>query len=328
LRAYLQREAHAFDVIEFDHEYLPFPRGDFDPAPLMVARSVLLVQHLQTIAIPRPNTLRSRLGRLRHGPRRAALQRLRIEQADRTIRSADVVNVSNDRDRAELVRRGVEPEKIVVLPFGMSARRREMFRRQCSDAPPAQPVVGFVGTFDYRKGALDLPSIVASVCTACPDARFRLLGTDGMIRGGPPVLRFFPRAVRHRIEVVPGFEPDALPRLLAAVSVGVFPSYLEGFGLGVLEMLAAAVPVIAYDAPGPPFMLPPQHLVGPGDVGALSARVLELLRDPARLASARLEARQLAQRFDWSAIARQTIDLYEIAISKRRRRQHPARAVR
>jgi glycosyltransferase involved in cell wall biosynthesis len=291
----------------------------------MVARSVLLVQHLASIHIPQPRSLRALAGRIVHGPRRAALVRLRIEQADRTIRSADLVNVSNDRDRAELVRRGVEAAKVIVLPFGLFAARREQFRRHCGSDAPAQPLVGFVGTFDPRKGALDFPAIVRRIIAGCPAARFRLLGTDGMLRGAAAVLRRFPRRVRHRIDVIPRFEPDDLPRLLAGVSAGVFPSYLEGFGLGVLELLAAAVPVIAYDAPGPPAMLPREHLVAPGDVRAMGDRVIELLNDGAKLAQARIEARQIAHRFDWSDIARRTLEIYQSALARRRREPQAVR---
>src|SRR5687767_825431 len=49
LRAYLRAHAPGYDVVDYDHEELPFPRADFDPRPLMVARSVLLVRHLRMI---------------------------------------------------------------------------------------------------------------------------------------------------------------------------------------------------------------------------------------------------------------------------------------
>src|SRR5262245_29460807 len=36
LRSYLRQRASAFDVIEYEHHALPFPRGDFPSAPLFV----------------------------------------------------------------------------------------------------------------------------------------------------------------------------------------------------------------------------------------------------------------------------------------------------
>jgi len=62
---------------------------------------------------------------------------------------------------------------------------------------------------------------------------------------------------------------------------------VEGFLFGVLEMLVAVVPVIAYDAPGPHVMLPPEYSVPVGVVGDLADRVCDLLTDPDRLRVAR-----------------------------------------
>ena len=78
-------------------------------------------------------------------------------------------------------------------------------------------------------------------------------------------MNYFPKKLRGYIEVIPQFHPDELPILLSSCSLGIFPSYLEGFAFGVLEMLAAALPVIAYDTPGAPMMVPEQYLV-PSDV--------------------------------------------------------------
>ena len=56
----------------------------------------------------------------------------------------------------------------------------------------------------------------------------------------------------------------------------MFPSRVESFGYGVLEMLAAAVPVVAYDAPGPHVLLPPEYRVQVGAVRELADRVVDL----------------------------------------------------
>src|SRR5439155_12459149 len=120
----------------------------------------------------------------------------------------------------------------------------------------------------------------------------------------------FPRKLRSRIDVLPRFDPDALPWLLSTGSVGIFPSYVEGFGLGILEMLAASIPVIAYNCPGPPVMLPTEYLVSPGDWPGMSAKVIDLLNDGERLAKARCWAKQRSQQFRWESIAHTTSELY------------------
>jgi glycosyltransferase involved in cell wall biosynthesis len=229
-----------------------------------------------------------------------------------------LINVSNDDDKAALVRRGYAAEKIIVLPFGLSGRRRTACDQHCDVLVPsnASQRVAFVGTFDYRKGARDFPILADAICAS--GGELRLLGTAGLFQTEAAVLRFFPRRLRTKVHVVPRFDPDELPKLLADCAVGVFPSYYEGFGFGVLEMLAAAIPVIAYDAPGPPMMLPPEWLVPRGHVRAMSAKAIELMRDRERLARDRVRARSLSSPFDWLEIARRTADAYESAISRRR----------
>ena len=46
-------------------------------------------------------------------------------------------------------------------------------------------------------------------------------------------------------------------------SAGAFPSHCEGFPFGVLEMLAAGLPVVAYRAPGAPMMIGGQERAKP-----------------------------------------------------------------
>jgi glycosyltransferase involved in cell wall biosynthesis len=309
LRQHLIAHAAEYDVIDYDHQYLPFPRAEFPARPLFVARSVLLMHHLRNVRYPEPRSLKARLGKLLKGRARQQEREQMVRRAEITTSEADLINVSNDRDRVELVRCGIPDAKIVVFPFGLSRARRALFEGLSSE-PPERPAVAFVGTFDYRKGACEFPQIVRSVSAAVPDVRFHLLGTAGMFQTREEVLAHFPAALHARLDVQPRFAPEELPALLSRCSVGLFPSHLEGFGFGVLEMLAASLPVVAYDCPGPTMMLPPEYLTPRGDAQAMSAKLVALLTDPIRLRKARVWARQQSQPFTWQRIACDTSDAY------------------
>jgi glycosyltransferase involved in cell wall biosynthesis len=312
LRERLIATAGEYDVVDYDHEDLPFNRRDFSPTTLMVARSVLLVHHLQEIRIPLPPlSLRTLVGKFTKGSRRAALQRWRIQSATTTVQQADLVNVSNTNDVKALTRMGISADKIIMLPFGLSQARQRAFD-QITASQTAPPRIAFVGTFDYRKGARDFPGLVSAILDAVPEAKFRLLGTAGLFATREQVLRHFPSQLQDKLEIVPKFAADELPQRLSDCAVGVFPSYLEGFPIGVLEMLAAGLPVIAYRAPGPPEMLPPKWLVQPGDTSSMARCVVELLRDPALLQRAQTEARERSRRFSWENVARETIRQYSL----------------
>jgi glycosyltransferase involved in cell wall biosynthesis len=309
LRQYLREHAAEYDVIDYDQSYLPYSRSEFYPRTLFVARAALLVHHLEKINIPQPKTWKSKIRGLIKG-KRDGIDKQKIAQlAHKTVTESDLVNVANYDDKDELVRCGIPAEKIIVIPYGISRSRRPLFDAISSEVP-GEPKVVFVGTFDYRKGASDFPGIVENICDRIPNVTFRLLGTAGLFQTKEKVLSFFPNELKERIEVIPRFNAQELPELLNSCSVGIFPSYLESFGFGVLEMLAASIPVIAYNAPGPPMMLPSEYLVAPGDTESMSAKVIELLKDKSKLAQARVWAKERSQKFCWQEIAQHTTQVY------------------
>jgi glycosyltransferase involved in cell wall biosynthesis len=315
LATFVEKHARQFDVVDYDHVCLPFARTRFPARTLLVARSVILAYHFDKIRIRSFGTLRHRVGAVVKAPQRIMDRRRQIERALRTCKEADLLNVSNDHDRTELLARAFATEKIVVIPFGMTEALLDRFARS-SDAAPLHPRIAFVGTFDERKGGPDLPHIVRHIVKTMPECKFRLLGTRRPTEG--QVLSYFPSSLRKNIEVINSFEPESLPGLLHDCSLGIFPSHVEGFGFGVLEMLASSLPVIAYDAPGPPMMLPPDYLVPRGATTDLATTVLALLRDPDRLLRARTWARTRARDFTWTTAAEATIAAYSQHAAKLR----------
>jgi glycosyltransferase involved in cell wall biosynthesis len=315
LRNYLHEYSSEYDVIDYEHYCLPYSRNEFSNSTLFVARSVLLMHHCETFPVPIQNNLRGKIGNLIKGSSRNAEVRNLVTNATLTIQEADLVNVSNNDDKVELVKRGIPMEKICVIPYGLSRSRNILFDN-VSSLSPVEPTVAFIGTFDPRKGSNDFPEIVESIVKAIPNVKFRLMG--GRYKTEKEVLGHFDRGLRNKIEVISNFNPEELPRLLADCSVGIFPSYLEGFGFGVLEMLAASIPVIAYDSPGPPMMLPPQYLVPKGDIKSMSGKVINLLHNRKKLDNARIWAKQQSKQFNWQTIAKITRETYLNFLTQKR----------
>ena len=317
LHTYLQAHAGDYDVVDFDYKRLDLQRRLLPAGTLFAARCQLLIHHRLRIRIPPMPTVPARLRALVLAPRDRRRLHARVRRATATLQAADLVIVLNDRDKEELGRHGLAVSKIQVVPNGITEERHRALAAVPVD-PPEGAVVASIGMFGPRKGAADFPDLVRRVVAAVPEARFRLLGTRGRYQTAAAVLGCFPRALRSRVEVIPSFAPEALPGLLAPCAVGVFPSYLESFGLGVLEMLAAAMPVVAYDAPGPPAMLPPEYLAVPGDTAAMSRKVVRLLQDRETLADARRWARARAQAFRWRQSAQTLAEAYETMLARKR----------
>jgi len=309
LREYLRRHAAAFDVVEYEHHQLPFPRADFPPHVLFVARSVLLTHCQATHVPPLVPTLRGRLVGLARSRSVAAMLRRVLENANLTMAAADLVNVCND-DELAVVRAAGHTKKALLLPFGLTASRRAELGAAASE-PAETPIIAFIGTFDPRKGMAEFADIVKTVLAARPDARFKLIGTGGLVPDREGVLRFFPRALRPRVEVIPAFEPSEVGALLRGSWLGIFPSHCEGFPFGLLELLAAGLPVLAYRAPGAPMLLPDELLVERGAGVELGRRVTALLADRPHLSELRAWATRRATEFPWRDVALATAKAYK-----------------
>jgi glycosyltransferase involved in cell wall biosynthesis len=252
--------------------------------------------------------------RLLRGGRKNVWNATFRDLAEKTLRQADLINVSNRRD-AELLRDlGYPDRKIIVQPYAISAESTAAFQAIDLEAR-RNPSVVFLGSFDPRKGGPDLPVIFAKIVAKIPSVTFHLLGTGGMFQSAGQVLSVFPRRLRPRLRVVPRFTSSQLPALLGSLSLGVFPSYLEGFGFAVLEQLGSGLPVVAYDSPGPSDILPREWLVSRGDAQALAERAIALLSDERLLRTARHLARAHASKFSWSLIGASTSACYKASLT-------------
>lgn len=321
--AYLAAEGRHYDVAEVDYKFLRADSVELLRAkwgrqgPALVARIQLWRGHLLRRPGPPPlPSLRARVGRALRGPERRRHLKAAVAEDIRLFTHVDRIVVSNQDDRSDLTARGVDLERISVVTPGFDAESARALAAVADALPRAPPVVAFVGTFDERKGGGDFPKIFRRLAERVPGVRLLLVGTRGAVQGIDEVRAAFPRRLRDRLEIVPSYTPARLPELLAGCSVGVFPSYAEGFGYGVLEMLTAGLPVVAYDRPGPPVMLGPDSLVPVGQPIALADVVAELLLDAGKLTAARSSAAARAAEFTgWDRAADATLTAYHAALS-------------
>jgi len=106
-----------------------------------------------------------------------------------------------------------------------------------------------------------------------------------------------------------------IPRVLHALDAFVLPSLYEGFGIAILEAMAAGKAVIATKVGGiPEFVVPSEtgFLVEPGNVQALAEAIQYLLDDAERATQMGARGRARAQgEFGISGVVRQHEQLYE-----------------
>jgi glycosyltransferase involved in cell wall biosynthesis len=315
LGAFIRRNASRFDVIDANQTDIQAEKAELGFDGLLVCRSVGLIRRYYELDVEMHRQARSRNGPLRWLDRVRAGRGMRraVAQAERSLRTADLVNVSSRDDVKFLLERDMPRGKLICFPLGLSAERRESLggARKHRGARRAESIV-FIGTWNPRKGATDWPTVVAKTRALEPGLRFLFLGVGVSARS---VLAQFAENDRAAVTVRERYRFEELPSLLGEADVGAFPGYLEGFGIGVLEMLASGLPVVAYDSPGPRDILRgcgAAALVPQGDVDSFVRSIARLVAlGPHELAELGNQAAAWSSRFDWARIARETADCYE-----------------
>jgi glycosyltransferase involved in cell wall biosynthesis len=230
-------------------------------------------------------------------------------------RAAAVIAVSAVTRTELLARYRLDPARVHVIPeaaapgFGPpSPAGRVAFRTRY--ALPA-PYVLFVGLHEPKKNLGTLLHAVARL-----RARGRFDGTHLVIAGAPGWGGEAPPAAVRRLglEAVVRFlgpVPDAdLAALYAEARAFVFPSLWEGFGLPVLEAMAAGAPVIAARRGALPEVTGDAALLVEPEPAAVADALEMLLGDPALQARLREAGRARAATFSWARTARATLGVY------------------
>jgi glycosyltransferase involved in cell wall biosynthesis len=267
LKEFLIREGSEYDVIEFESIYLPYLMKDHLKS-IIVARSILLDLHFKQITIPHFSGIRAIAGLLLKSWNRKKELNKRIDMSLQSMAYADFINVPNPSDKAILIKHGIDSDKIIVQPYGIFKDKFDQFNliRANNLRTNKKKIIAFIGTFDNRKGAVEFPKIIKTILMTHPEVEFKLLGVLGMFPNAESIHHYIGDEFKNRVHIHGHYLPEELPQFLKDCSYGIFPSYLESFGFGVLEMMAMGLPVVGYDSPGINMLLLKELTVPAGNI--------------------------------------------------------------
>jgi glycosyltransferase involved in cell wall biosynthesis len=313
-KAFLRENVGRFDIIDALQGNLPFSKRELGFQGLLVARSVgLYAFHEQCLQFVKTKWPPKHKGNPIANVFRSWRTRRESPYPLRSLKNCDLINVPNSDEFIYLRDVLGFGGKCKVLPFGLRLEQRNEFAsaiRPMKERLNNKTVV-FIGSWSPSKGAKDWAEIMLRIKGKIPDARFLFLGTG---LSADKVLDDLKLSCCDWVKVIPHYKNKELSKLLGAATVGVFPSYIEGFGFAVLEKLACGLPTVAYDVPGPREMLrrlDTQLLIPAGDIKRLSNKVTELLKlDSPTYTNLSGKCVEVAREFTWPKIARATIDTY------------------
>jgi glycosyltransferase involved in cell wall biosynthesis len=275
-----------------------WPGGDavHAPTPLAPAKAprgrTLSVTVHDTVPWTHPETLT---------PRGVSWHRAMIARA---ARRADALVVPTQAVRDELAERVSRAAPVHVIGHG---------------------VTDFPGAADVR---LDLPErYVLAIGTVEPrkgvdvliDAMSRFDGPPLLLVGQPGWGGLDPLAMARerglpdgRVRVLGRLSDAELAAVLRRASVLAVPSLAEGFGLPLLEAMAAGVPVVHSDAPALIEVAAGAGVAVPrGDAGALAGALRGVLGSPARAAELVTRGRVRVADFSWHSAAAAVWSLHQ-----------------
>jgi len=203
------------------------------------------------------------------------------------IQGARVVMTVSDYMRDE-IRRRFRPRRVVVIPN--AADHMQFIERK----PDSEPFLLHVGHIERRKNlelilnalALD-PKLPRLVLAGNPKS-----GEDLRLQRIADQL-----GVRERVEFLEGATDEALIELYSRATCVVIPSFMEGFGIGVLEAQLARAPLAVSNAGALPEVAGQAvPSFSPNDPEACLKAIREAIRQSEEEAQA---AHDQAQRYSW-----------------------------
>lgn len=228
-------------------------------------------------------------------------KRIFIPFEARTYRMADkIVAVSEDTRDVLVARYHISSEKVVVIPNGVD--RQEFHPLEHVERMPGS--ILYVGRVDKRKGLDFLIESMPLVLKRNPRVKLYVGGTGQHLHACKRLVKMH-RLERH-IEFLGHIPEESLNEWYNRVVCLVVPSRFEGFGLTVVEAMAAGTSVVATKVDGLRTLVRNGvngYLVDYGSRDELSSRIASVLEDPEiQRAFSRKGQEMVAGGYDWDVV--------------------------
>jgi glycosyltransferase involved in cell wall biosynthesis len=180
------------------------------------------------------------------------------------------------------------------------------------------PIVLYVGSEHPRKNVGVALQAFAQLKAKRPDALFIKVGLPGMAAGRVETLRVADTlGIRAAVRFIGKVSSRRLNELYNLADVFIYPSRLEGFGLPVLEAMAAGTPVVCSNASSLPEIAGEAAVMhAPDDVDGFAGSLLAITADADKREQMRQAGFAQAKRFNWEAAAQKTYGVYKTLLGE------------
>lgn len=210
------------------------------------------------------------------------------------IRFADAILVTGEHDRDRLCRYGVPASRVIVIRGGVDVALAD------STEPGSGPFYDgvFIGRLHVQKGVRQLIDIWSRMQLLRPGSRLAIIG-DGPLLADLVEMR--DRANLTDLIDFHGFlDGREKFRIVKRSRVVVHPSLYDSGGMAACEAFACGLPGVCFDIPELVTYYPQGMKKVPAyDLDGFADAILSLLDDSPDRLQLSLQARQLAEQWDW-----------------------------
>lgn len=272
-----------------------------------------------------------------YGPVQQARHRVVGWFGRRNVERASFVIVDSDHTRKDAIRRfGINPDRVRVVHLAADdhlfapVSREQLAAVQSKLSLPPRTLL-YVGGIDPRKNLPRLLRALASFRGTDLDDVYLLMAGNIRSQAEFPQFETFIRNERltERVRLL-GYVDDAtLAALYAGCDAFAFPTLYEGFGLPVLEAMAAGAPVITTKRSSIPELAGEAVMyVDPDDAGDIARGLREVLQRNELRESLRKAGPTRARLFSWERTVQSTVAIYRELFEEVSGGRVPKRAVR
>ena len=200
-----------------------------------------------------------------------------------TSRFCQKVITVSDAVKRDLLKQGLEEDKLITVPNGIEESPASPTHRVASPSGENDKIVGLVGRIAPLKGHDDFITAAKILMSSNPGVKFLIVGED-IAHGGRYLNNLKERVKKDGLEghvVFTGFV-KSIKDVMADFAVLTLPAWEEPFGLVILEAMSLGVPVVATNAGGIPEIIKDNEnglLIPPRSPGKLSEAILKILNN-------------------------------------------------
>ena len=219
-----------------------------------------------------------------------------IEREMAEYEMADTIAVPTHYAASTFHNRGINPEKTIVNPYGVSLDRFFSTTHQ-EDRAPEKPIrILFAGRVDIRKG---IPWLLRAFAPLAGEAELHLVGPV------PKTIEDILKREPLTNVIIHGSVPSTkMPAIYQAADIFCLPSLEEGFALVLLQAMASGLPIVASNVSGAEDLVTIGKeglIVPPRNSEALTEALSQLVRDHEKRREMGLAARKrVEQGYSWS----------------------------